>query len=288
MCLVSIPLGCSIADILSWAPLRKVPSPLWNGSIPYHIDALIPLPPFSPVAVRRLQDLTSIEAMRAPPHTPLVSLLRLPRDFIAGLDGGIAAKNPCEAEQVLHSVSVGDVTTEALRSLESIFTWSKGTEEFITLRFNEPNMPTVTYDALSQHHLGIHLDSWDGGGPHERLKARKRFCVNVGSQPRYFLFSIVDCARIDERLKSQGHDADWNSKTTTATDLARQVLLDDASGIFRLEVPPGWGYLAPTECLPHDGSNADSIVMDFSFQILGDFRPLKALYEQSTFVSILK
>jgi hypothetical protein len=255
-------------------------------AISYHTEALIPLPPFTPVAACRLHRLTPRDAMRSSIHTPLVSLLSLPCDFISSLNGGIFAKNQEEAEQALRSVSADKLVKDALRSLESSYTWSKGTEEFITLRFNAPNRPTVTHDAANLHHLGIHLDSWDGGTPVARLNARKRFCVNVGTQSRYFLFSTVDCARIDADLNLQGYDADWQSVTTTATDLARRVLLEDGSGIFRLKVPPGWAYLAPTEFLPHDGSNQGSMAVDFSFQILADFRPLKRLYEQSEFVLI--
>jgi hypothetical protein len=107
---------------------------------------------------------------------------------------------------------------------------------------------------------------------------------NVGVESRSFLFSTVDAADI---LRIGGDNSDAvKSGSLTPTDLARSALRIAGAGVYKVTVPPGWGYIAPTEILPHDATSRGMTFMDCSFQVLGDFRPLKRFFSANTFIAL--
>jgi hypothetical protein len=250
----------------------------------YEPAALIPDLPFCGVPATSWRPLEFQEAVRLAADAPLIALLPFGESLTARIRGGIAARARAEAIAWIDDISISDLMGCALVILDHWFTWSKGSEQFVTLRFNEPNQATVTYNAATNAHIGIHLDSWDGGPLRERQKSRVRLCVNVGVEPRSFLFSTVD---VSEILRIGGADADaMKSGSLTPTDLARSALRMAGAGVYQVTVPPGWGYIAPTEILPHDATSMGMTFMDCSLQVIGDFRPLKRFFSANTFIAL--
>jgi hypothetical protein len=135
---------------------------------------------------------------------------------------------------------------------------------------NPAGLQTVTIDRRSGQFTGLHLDSWDNLDLAERHRSSNRICVNIGEESRYFLFvpvALMDMPHmVAERL------AGTEPPPSMSLDRLFMQLCSDVP-VVRCRLAPGEAYIAPTECLLHDGSSAGQRYLDEQLTVRGFIRP---------------
>lgn len=111
--------------------------------------------------------------------------------------------------------------------------------------------------------LGLHLDNWDRLPAAERHASRNRVNLNLGPEPRWFMFADLDVVAT--------HPPD----VVPTTDSTRELIRRSATPVrvVRLRVPAGWAYIAPTENLVHDAGSEGQREGTRHTSALGRFRP---------------
>ncbi len=132
--------------------------------------------------------------------------------------------------------------------------------------YNPPGLTTVTYDRRDNNRIGLHLDSWESNSIRERSNARNRISVNIGSGPRHLLFMSSGVDIVYRRVGLHEPNNDLFKQLFAATRFLRH-------SVYSLEVRPNEAYIAPTECLVHDGSTRWSSHTDRSMTIRARLLP---------------
>ena len=117
-------------------------------------------------------------------------------------------------------------------------------------------MSSTGYDGCGWN--GLHVDHWGGSA---RLQARRgyngsRFVINMGSSMRHFIFINLRVSAILARFRDIAPSVmDLVSESPRATGIIAGAFIEAFPDypIFRVSLPPGIGYLAPTVSVPHDG-----------------------------------
>jgi hypothetical protein len=127
-----------------------------------------------------------------------------------------------------------------------------------------PGMATQTMRGPGGRRMGLHLDNWDRLPAGRRHTSRNRASLNLGPEPRWFLFADLDVVA--------AHPPDEVPSTETARRLVRD--LPTPPTVVRLQVPPGWAYVAPTENLLHDVRSLGQHEGTSHVSALGRFAPV--------------
>jgi hypothetical protein len=137
------------------------------------------------------------------------------------------------------------------------------------LTSNPPGLITTTFDGAPNKKIGLHVDSWEELASHRRESSWNRICVNIGKEPRYFLFlpiSVVDIAGFMAGEIGQENLPDPRD----VTELGRIFMeLFPQVPVVRCRLAPYEAYIAPTENLIHDGSSLGQRHIDQHFTVLG-------------------
>jgi hypothetical protein len=111
---------------------------------------------------------------------------------------------------------------------------------------------STTIDRSDGLRIGLHIDRWERMPLGTVASARNRACLNLGPGSRYLVFAATDLREIAKRYN-------FTSQTFFTTRHAQTYLRDHPKvPVFRLRIDPGEAYIAPTECLIHDGQASNS------------------------------
>lgn len=130
-----------------------------------------------------------------------------------------------------------------------------------------PDLPTATVekDGLL---LGLHIDSWFRQPIADRASAPNRLCLNIGREPRYFLFWNLTVMRMLATVGLREGDEGLMTR-----NLAHRFFdLYPDYPVARLTLNPGEAYIAPTELLTHDATTVGRTGIDINIAMLGRFR----------------
>ena len=136
-----------------------------------------------------------------------------------------------------------------------------------------PGQCTTTVDPAVGQRIGLHVDSWDGwdfAAPGGRRPRRSRLNINLATTPRYLLFMRLDITDV------------WALAGPADRQLGPTPLLqaflraNPGLPVYRLEVQPGEGYIAPVDAMPHDATTLGSRGTDLSLSLIGHFDALAA------------
>lgn len=145
--------------------------------------------------------------------------------------------------------------------------------EVHSLVSNPPGLQTVTYNPKSGCYIGMHLDSFDKKTYPDTKYARNRICVNLGREPRYFIFYNLSLTSMFELLKKLNKDITTNLKET---DFSRGIGFSFMKHfpnypIIKVKINPKEAYIAPTENVFHDGSTFGNEKNDIQLTLRGYF-----------------
>lgn len=280
MLVVSVPSGLVLCDYLSRAALNAAVAAEHDGIV-FDEGAFIPALPFASVGTGDVRSLDASDAVLLDRSTSVVSLVSFEHALVPLLGRGLLATNADEAAALCGCFPHDAVLAATMAAARSNFVWSPSLFQLIGLNSNKPGLLTTTVNERRQRRLGIHFDSWDSLPMHMRFRSRYRLSVNVGAGDRFLLFMALTASDVLDVLKADASEA------ANATDLLRIVLQRlPEPVVYRLRVPPMWGYVAQSDYLPHDASTFGAGLYDFSTHALADFRLKKNYFQQASFVHI--
>ena len=280
MPVVAVPSGVSLSDHLSSAELTVADGAEHDG-VAFDDGAFVPALPFSPLTSNEASRLEASDAKLLDRRISMVSLVSFETALVPLLKHGLLATDADEAAAHCGCFPHDAALAATLAQARMSFVWSPSQFHLIGLNSNQAGLVTTTVNAQRHRRLGIHFDSWDSLPMDMRARSRYRLSVNVGAGDRYFLFMALTAADVLDALK------DEVSVASNATQLLRLALRKSPQRrVYRLRVPPLWGYVAQTDYLPHDGSTFGAGLYDFSTHMLADFRPLKRYFASSSLMLV--
>jgi hypothetical protein len=156
--------------------------------------------------------------------------------------------------------AVGERLWKSLCDMNPVF--SLGPVQWLGVSTRPSGLRTSTFDISIGRRIGMHLDSWDKTPLDRRHTARTRLCINLGLRTRSLLFLPHDIRAVVSALEG-------DSSVHSANLGERFCARFGETPVLRLDVPPGWAYLAPTENLIHDGCSDSSSSPDVTAAWLG-------------------
>jgi hypothetical protein len=143
------------------------------------------------------------------------------------------------------------------------------------IHINQAGLITTTIDAIEflprQPHVGLHLDSWEKAPIRRRHLSSNRICINLGNEPRYFLFINLSLMKMFEMLGfSTAVDISHYYRGIELPDKFMRTFPDYP--VIKLALAPNQAYIAPTENIIHDASTLDKQELDLSLTFIGKFR----------------
>jgi len=115
-------------------------------------------------------------------------------------------------------------------------------------------LETVSKDAASGHLVGLHVDAWKDVHPGATGSLPRRMCLNLGTQPRYFLYI--------DRPVCQMHALLGRSiqRSSSSPEVGRAFMETFPSyPVMKVRIDPGEAYLATTDQMVHDGCSVGQI-----------------------------
>jgi hypothetical protein len=137
--------------------------------------------------------------------------------------------------------------------------------------YKAPGLRTATTDGTGEH-VGLHIDNWYGAPLAEREHVPNRVSINLGPEPRFFLFINLRLETL-AALVTTGFPDDPDTRETQHG--VRRAFMSHFSSypVVRLRLDPGEGYIAPTENMIHDASTEARSTPDVQFTVRGRFWP---------------
>ena len=138
---------------------------------------------------------------------------------------------------------------------------------------NPAKMATTTLNPKLNEFLGLHVDTWEDVSMNQRERSMNRISVNIGKDPRYFLFLPIAVTEIADVMANE-----IRAGNVPEQDVSRigRMFMERFPHfpVVRCRLAPYEAYIAPTENLVHDGSTLGQRVLDQQFTVLGHIAPL--------------
>jgi hypothetical protein len=106
---------------------------------------------------------------------------------------------------------------------------------------------STTWDRRGGKLTGLHIDHWERRPWPTLRSARNRVCLNLGPRSRYLIFLAIDLRETAARCGIAP------TRSFSTSDAQAYMREHPAIPVYRLRIEPGEAYVAPTECLIHDG-----------------------------------
>jgi hypothetical protein len=132
------------------------------------------------------------------------------------------------------------------------------------------NLEGVSAYKNKNSYVGLHVDNWDFLPVLERKKGRKLFCVNLGTQPRYFIYCNLTLSTIVGKLRSL-NTIDYSN--IEPDDIAIEFCQKFPNYPFlRFTLNPYQAYITPIQNMIHEGSTLGSSATDVYLMYVGFFK----------------
>ncbi len=233
------------------------------GSIPYCNDAIVPRLPWRSLTSMEQQILFSTKLENL--ESLYVSILNIPQNILDYLK----KLNKLEDRRFLKDILQTERVKKGVALIhEYIQTFRIQSAELSEYRigWNAPNQMTVTVGSDSCR-VGLHIDNQRGSSLH-------RISINLGSEPRYFLFINLSIDQLYRLVLET--DGKAVSKTSGSSRICMTFMqLFPNYPVVKLRVNPGEAYIAPTEHITHDGctEGTESLDVFFTLRTIFDCQP---------------
>ncbi|MCC3411677.1 MULTISPECIES: hypothetical protein [unclassified Microcoleus] len=222
---------------------------------PYCSDAIVPRLPWRTLTSLEQKILFSSKLENLP--SLYVSILNIPQNILGYLNDLGSVEDHRLLKYVLQKERVKKGISLIQEYIETFRIQSAELSEY-RIGWNAPNQMTVTVGSDSCR-VGLHIDNQRGSSLH-------RISINLGSEPRYFLFINLSIEQL-YRLLSETDD-NVVSKTSGSSRIGRAFMqLFPNYPVVKLRVNPGEAYIAPTEHITHDGCTEVTESLDVFFTL---------------------
>lgn len=132
------------------------------------------------------------------------------------------------------------------------------------------NLEGVSSYENENSYVGLHIDNWDLLPLYERKKSRKLFCVNLGAEPRYFIYCNLTLSTIADKL-TQSNKIDYTNSEPDDIVIEFCKKFPDYP-FLRFTLNPYQAYITPIQNMIHEGSTLGSTSTDIYLMYLGYFK----------------
>lgn len=131
-----------------------------------------------------------------------------------------------------------------------------------------PNLESVSFYDNENTYVGMHVDNWDLLSIKNRLNSRNLFCINLGKEPRHFIYCNLSLLNIVKTLYKS------NYQEIIDTLEPDEVVLNFLKNypnypLYRFTMYPFDCYIAPIQNIIHEGSTLNSKELDLYYMSLG-------------------
>ncbi|RXM53434.1 hypothetical protein BOQ64_03480 [Chryseobacterium sp. CH25] len=149
---------------------------------------------------------------------------------------------------------------------------------FMSIATNYPNSEVVSlnkrklpenYTFNDIHFIGVHKDSSKDMTLHTCYQYGNRFTINLGEQPRYFLFINLTMKQACNMLKEKEELKDVEITNENITDYFLKHY--PTYPVIKMRQNPYQFYIAPTDNCFHDGTTIGNTAIDVVMTYLGKF-----------------
>lgn len=236
------------------------------GGYRYEKGAFVPKGPWRVPKVREIEAIAGREGMGINPGCS-VTVIRFCDEVL----------RPLEENELLRIESVDHLESlkESRRYKYALTRFRDSLAEHITsfsglhlagAFINKPGLRTSTFDHESKTLVGLHVDNFYPKVSTDADTVPVRLCVNIGREPRAFLFMNLTLKRVACMVGAASVRPRWPS------GIARRFLAKFPDyPVIKLVILPREGYLAPTENVIHDGCTEDMQTIDVSLVMRGRF-----------------
>ena len=231
-----------------------------QAATPYCNDAIVPRLPWRTLTSMEQKILFSNKVDNL--SNLYVTLLSIPQNILCHLNELGNVKHHTALKYVLEKESVGKGISLIQEYIETFRLQHADLNKY-RIGSNAPNQMTVTAGNRDCR-VGLHIDNQHGSSLH-------RILINLGSQPRYFLFINLSIQQL-YRLVCET-DSNLVSETWGSSRIGRAFMqLFPNYPVVKLKVNPGEAYIAPTEHITHDGCTEGTNSLDVFFTMRSIFR----------------
>ncbi len=249
------------------------PSPEQRRAYLYDESALIPALPFLGAKAGDFIYHRVASSMETDYQSSFIGIFDLSYEASHLLEFGLhGLRTESEVKLIARSPAFRVALRTFATALERRFSVSGGLE-MLGVSTKLPGLPTSTLNIKSGLRPGLHVDSWDSGdwGTNGRsgrglgrANARNRIAINLGAEPRHFIFLDAALSRLATCIGINPTD------DLRVGKLGREVLGGSPSPCLTLiSLQPGEAYVAPTEDLLHDATTLGRDRIDISLTFLG-------------------
>jgi hypothetical protein len=132
-----------------------------------------------------------------------------------------------------------------------------------------PGYASTSFNYVQRRYIGLHVDQHDGLPLGRRSEARRLCVINIGWDYRYLnvypyrLLDLCQSVGVEPGPDSDGDEPP--SREVTARFFARYP----DTGVLRIRLDPGQGYVFNTQDVVHDGATPDGTVPGIAFHSMG-------------------
>jgi hypothetical protein len=240
--------GTALADVLTD-----------RCSTPYCRDAIIPQLPWRKPTVLEQQILFSRQFENS--SNLYVSVFSIPQNFLSHFNDINSVKDPRELNYFFQKDRVKKGISLIQEHIETFCLQSADITKY-GIGWNAPNQMTVTVGA-DNCKVGLHIDNQRGSSLH-------RILINLGSEPRYFLFINLSIQQIYSLVLEIHSNAISKTSGSSRICMAFMQIFPNYP-VVKLRVEPGEAYIAPTEHITHDGCTEGTNSLDVFFTLRAIF-----------------
>jgi len=151
-------------------------------------------------------------------------------------------------------------------------TYSISNVELLCFSYERPNLETIAYSQTTNEYFGLHFDSSVGNKIFERKNNPNRLSINIGSEPRYLIFTDIDMKQMYDMLLEK--DSAFKEEKEKLNDSALAYKFFETFPnypVYRFMQKPYEAYIAPTDNVIHDGSTLGKKKPDMTIVFTGYF-----------------
>jgi hypothetical protein len=220
-----------------------------DSKFPFEVDALVPKLPWRTLCSQNENTLYCNEKPKLIDYDKTVQVINVPDDIIE-LCKANKIQDLIRKEDILafYETNIYKELKNKLFSFYENYLFSETNFKYYNMFADDPGRPTVTI-TYNKRRCGLHIDNRQTFSIDKLHSAPNGILVNLGKEPRYFLFVNQTCEQLQMLMSPNRYD----SVDRIHQDFAKKF---KDYPVVRLKLNPFEGYIAPTENIIHDGSTS--------------------------------
>jgi hypothetical protein len=223
-----------------------------DAKFPLEEGSLVPTLPWRTLCAQDENTLFSTEKPNLINYDKTVQVINIPDEITTFcIDNHVQELTRKDDILAFYETETYEQLKDKLYTFFGQYLFSETNFRFYNLFADDPGKPTVTI-SYNKKRCGLHIDNRQTYSIDKLHSAPNAVLINLGKEPRDFLFINQTC----EQLQVLLHPNEYDSVEKIHKDFAESY---NNYPVVRIRLKPFEAYIAPTENIIHDGSTKDCI-----------------------------